>query len=69
MEFKFRTEYQFSTDFPFTRGSFTASVRDHNDLRDSEEEEAREEEEEVIFFLNIRMSRTTMSRVPRYPGV
>ena len=27
---EFRTEYQFSTELPFTRGSFTASVRDHN---------------------------------------
>ena len=29
-EMRFRTEYQFSTELPFTRGSFTASVRDHN---------------------------------------
>ena len=27
---EFRTEYQFSTELPFTRGSFTASVREHN---------------------------------------
>ena len=29
-EMEFRTESQFSTELPFTRGSFTASVRDHN---------------------------------------
>ena len=33
-EMEFRTEYQFSTELPFTRGNFTASVRDHN-LRES----------------------------------
>jgi hypothetical protein len=27
---EFRTKYQFSTELPFIRGSFTASVRDHN---------------------------------------
>ena len=30
MEFPSRTESQFSTELPFTRGSFTDSVRDHN---------------------------------------
>ena len=29
-EMEFRTESQFSTELPFTWGSFTASVRDHN---------------------------------------
>jgi hypothetical protein len=29
-EMDVRTESQFSTELPFTRGSFTASVRDHN---------------------------------------
>jgi hypothetical protein len=31
-EMDFRTEFPslFSTELPFTRGSFTASVRDHN---------------------------------------
>ena len=28
-EMDFRTEFLFSTELPFTRGSFTASVRDH----------------------------------------
>jgi hypothetical protein len=34
-EMDFRTESLFSTELPFTRGSFTASVRDHN-LREPE---------------------------------
>jgi hypothetical protein len=29
-EMDFRTESQLSTELPFTRGSFNASVRDHN---------------------------------------
>ena len=29
-EIDVHTEYLFSTELPFTRGSFTASVRDHN---------------------------------------
>ena len=29
-EMDVRTESLFSTELPFTRGSFTASVRDHN---------------------------------------
>ena len=29
-EMDVRTEFLFSTELPFTRGSFTASVRDHN---------------------------------------